>query len=353
MTPRHCLLILAFVFLAALQGCGSLSYYTRSISGQLNLVASRQPVDRLIEDPSREPEFREQLVAARDIRQFATDGLALPDNRSYRSYVDTGRKFVSWAVFTAPEFSLTVRNWCFPVFGCVPYRGYFSKEAAIKFGRRAQKQGLDVYVGGIPAYSTLGWFDDPLLNTMFGYSDTYLAEVIFHELSHQRVYVRNDTAFNEAFAVAVEQSGTTKWLRYRADPAALRRYKAARKRNEDFVTLVAETRSQLHQIYIGEGSDAEKRAAKAAAIDNLRARYRRVKARRWNGFSGYDPWFSEPINNAKLASVAVYNELTPAFSRLLEICAGDHERFYRAVEQFAELDAGQRYQALKSANSCG
>ncbi len=338
--------------LLVLQGCGSLSYYTRSINGQLSLNAARQPVDKLLDDPSQPEGLRQQLTVARDVRQFAVDRLALPDNDSYRSYVDTGRDFVSWAVFAAPEFSLQVRVWCFPVFGCVPYRGYFSKAAAERFAQRVSREGFDVYVGGIPAYSTLGWFDDPLLNTMFGRSESYLAEVIFHELSHQRIYIRNDAEFNEAFAVAVEQAGTIEWLEDRAGPAALRRYEATRKRQDDFVALIAETRSELEQIYSSQQSDTRKRAAKAAAIDRLRARYRRVKATRWNGFSGYDRWFSEPINNAKLATVGVYNDLQPAFSRLLAICGGDYARFYETVERIGRLDRPQRRQALNGATRC-
>ncbi|MEX3008188.1 aminopeptidase [Hoeflea sp. TYP-13] len=340
------------IFLSAMQGCSSLSYYTQSLNGHISLVSAAKPVDKLLNDPSREQGLREQLKQARDIRQFAIDELALPDNESYRSYVDTGREYVTWAVFAAPEFSLAVHTWCFPAVGCVPYRGYFSEKAAVKFAQGVRTQGFDVYVGGVPAYSTLGWFDDPLLNTMFRRGETYLAGVVFHELSHQRVYVQDDSEFNEAFAVAVEQSGTTAWLRHRSDRAALRRYNAMQKRNDDFLALIAETREELAIIYSSKDSDAQKRVAKAAAIERLRARYRRMKEGRWNGYDGYDHWFSEPINNAKLATVSVYNDLLPAFSNLLVICSGDYERFYKAVERIGKLDKQQRLQALNGANRC-
>lgn len=350
---HRCLLLFFTAFLLfVLQGCGNLSYYSQSVNGHLKLVSAAKPVDRLLRDPSQPATVRHQLELARDIRRFATDRLALPDNKSYRSYVDTGREYVTWAVFAAPEFSLNVRTWCFPVAGCVPYRGYFSKEAALNFAEGVRVEGLDVYVGGVPAYSTLGWFNDPLLNTMFLRGEPYLAGVVFHELSHQRVYVRDDTQFNEAFAVAVEQAGTTEWLLERAEPTELKNYEASQRREEDFLALIADTRNELQRIYGSQENDSAKRAAKADAIKNLRARYKQTKTRRWNGYDGYDQWFDDPINNAKLATVAVYNDLLPAFSRLFEICSGDYEKFYRAVERIGKLDQQRRVKALISANRC-
>ncbi len=352
MNLRRCLLVVASLLLLPLSGCESLSYYTQSINGHLSLVSARLPINKLIDDPSGGQDVREQLRLARDVRQFATDNLALPDNDSYRSFVDTRREYVTWSVFAAPELSLAVQVWCFPVVGCVPYRGYFSKQAAERFAQGVSKEGFDVYVGGVPAYSTLGWFDDPLLNTMFLYGETYLAGVVFHELSHQRVYVPDDSDFNEAFAVSIEESGTALWLLDQSNPSALQRYEVAQRRNEDFLALITETRQNLQRIYTSNKSNAEKLAAKEAEIEKLRARYRRLKKVRWNGYDGYDPWFDEPINNAKLATVAVYNDLVPAFSRLLDICEGDYERYYRAVEQIAKLDKEPRRQALMDAKSC-
>lgn len=352
MNIRPVFLTVMAALLLALHGCSSLAYYGQSINGHLKLVSAAKPVDKLLEDPSRPAAVRQQLELARDVRQFAISDLDLPDNDSYRSYVDTGREYVTWAVFAAPELSLDVRVWCFPVAGCVPYRGYFSKEAALSFAAGARAEGLDVYVGGVPAYSTLGWFDDPLLNTMFLRGEPYLAGVVFHELSHQRVYVRDDTQFNEAFAVSVEQAGTVAWLQHRGETAALRNYENSQKREEDFLALIANTRNELNRIYQSKDSDAAKLAAKAAAIKDLRTRYGRTKAERWDGYDGYDSWFNEPINNAKLATVAVYNDLQPAFSRLFEICSGDYERFYRAVERIAKLDKQRRLNALISANRC-
>jgi predicted aminopeptidase len=346
-------LVILAALLPVLQGCIGISYYAQSLNGHLEIVSARQPVDRLIADPAQPEPLRMRLALASDIRRFATDRLALPDNDSYRSYVDTRRDYVTWAVFAAPEFALGARTWCFPVYGCVPYKGYFSEKAADKFAAQQQRQGLDVHVSGIPAYSTLGRLSDPLLNTMFRYDETYLAGVIFHELAHQRVYVAGDTGFNEAFATAVEVTGVEKWLTARSDRAALRRYRAERKRKADFLALLAGARDDLRAIYASGGGEAQKRAAKAAAIDRLRARYRRLRDGRWGGYRGYDKWFESPINNAKLAATGFYNDLVPAFERLFEICSGDYERFYAAVRRIGKLDRPKRAGALRAAKICG
>jgi len=217
-------LVAATILALGVAGCTSVSYYAQSLEGHVNIMTARRDVAKLIDDPSTPETLRARMASARAIRNFAVDELALPDNNSYRSYVDVGREAVTWAVFAAPEFSLTPHEWCFPVYGCVPYRGYFSKKSAIEFAVELQRQGLDVHVTGITAYSTLGWSSDPLLSTMLTQGDTYLAEVVFHELAHQRVYINGDAEFNEAFAVAVETTGVRKWLRAAGDTAGLRRY---------------------------------------------------------------------------------------------------------------------------------
>jgi predicted aminopeptidase len=340
------------VMLVGLSGCTGISYYAQSVNGHLEIVSARQKVEDLIDDTSKPGELRAQMALASDIRAFATEELALPDNASYRSYVDTRRDFVTWAVFATPELSLQPRTWCFPIYGCVPYRGYFSETAAADFAAELVQQGLDVHVGGITAYSTLGWSSDPLLNTMFRHDETSLAAIVFHELAHQRVYVRDDSAFNEAFAVAVETTGVTKWLKESSDLAALRRYEAGQDHKADFLALVSVARKALREIYDGPDSDAQKRAAKAAAIDDLRARYRRIRDGRWGGYRGYDAWIDGPINNAKLSATATYNDLVPAFMRLFEMCSGDYQRFYRAVQRLGAWNKDQRAGALKTATTC-
>ncbi len=349
---RRLSLLLIPLALLILQGCSNVAYISQSVGGHLKLVSGSRPVETLLKDRTLEPAFKEQLSLSADIRTFASERLALPDNDSYRNYVDTGREYVTWSVFAAPEFSQNVRTWCFPVAGCVPYRGYFSKDRAEKFAEEIRSEGFDVYVGGVPAYSTLGWLDDPLLNTMFLRGEINLARVVFHELAHQHVYVPGDAAFNEAFAVAVEESGTILWLESRSDEAGLQLYRSARKRNETFLALIAETRVELDRIYDSADSDAKKRQAKDAAIERLRARYRRVRSQKWNGYPGYDHWFNEPINNAKLATVSVYNDLQPAFSRLLTLCQGDYERFYEAVSALAKRNPAERRTALEDADEC-
>jgi len=333
-------------------GCTTVSYYAQSLDGHLQIMTARQSVAGLIDDPSTPGDLRARMQSASAIRQFAIDELALPDNSSYRSYVDIHRDAVTWAVFAAPEFSLTPRTWCFPVFGCVPYRGYFSKEAAVETATELQRQGLDVHVSGITAYSTLGWTSDPLLSTMFTGDEAYLASVVFHELAHQRLYVNGDSAFNEAFAVAVEVSGVRKWLRAAGNSAGLKRYEADRKRRAEFLGLLAQTRTELAQIYGGNGAATQKREAKAQAIEKLRQRYRSLRDHRWRGNRGYDAWMNAPINNAKLAATAVYGQDVPAFLRLFDLCGGDYPRFYAAVKAIGELDKVGRADALKAAASC-
>ena len=333
-------------------GCTSISYYAQSLEGHARIMAARQDVGKLIHDPSTPAALRGKLTSASAIRRFATDELALPENSSYRSYVDIHRDAVTWAVFAAPQFSLAPRPWCFPVFGCVPYRGYFDRKSATETAVELHGQGLDVYVTGITAYSTLGWFSDPLLSTMLTQDNSYLASLIFHELAHQSLYVNGDSAFNEAFAVAVETSGVRKWLRANGDRAGLRRYEADRKRRIDFLGLVSKTRDELGQIYLSPRAPEQMAAAKAEAIDRLRMRYRQLRDKRWGGYRGYDAWFDSPINNAKLAATAVYGEQVPAFLHLFDLCSGDYPRFYASVRRIANLHQPSRSEALKAVDTC-
>lgn len=338
---------------AVLSGCIGPGYYAQSLKGHVEILAARQSVEKLIGAPSTPSALRAEMAAAGAIRQFASDALGLPDNASYRTYVDIGRDYVTLAVYAAPEFSLAPQLWCFPVFGCVPYRGYFSRDAAVKTARDLQRDGLDVHITGITAYSTLGWTSDPLLSTMFGGDRTYLASLVFHELAHQRVYVNDDTAFNEAFAVAVETTGVEKWLRAAGDKAGLSAYRAGLRRNDQFIALVTQTKAELDRIYARPGSADRKRTAKAAAIERLRSRYRQMRDTSWGGYSGYDRWIESPINNAKLAAMSVYNDLVPDFVRLFELCARDYERFYASVERLGRLGKGERRQALAAVTGCG
>ncbi|MBZ9883053.1 aminopeptidase [Mesorhizobium sp. CA10] len=345
-------LLAAAILASGVTGCTSISYYAQSLEGHVEIMAARKNVGRLIRDPSTPQALRAKLTSASAIRRFATEELALPDNNSYRSYVDVGRNNVTLAVFAAPQFSLAPITWCFPVFGCVPYKGYFSRKDALESAAELQRQGLDVYVSGVTAYSTLGWFSDPLLSTMLRQDDTYLASLIFHELAHQKVYVNGDSTFNEAFAVSVETTGTRKWLRATGNRAGLRSYEIDRKRKADFLGLISKTRDELRQVYGSPRSPQQMTAAKAAAIDRLRMRYRQMRDRRWAGYRGYDAWFDSPINNAKLAATAVYGEQVPAFLRLFDLCSGDYPRFYASVRRIGNLPAPSRAEALRTVAAC-
>ena len=340
------------IAMCGVSGCTGVGYYAQSLKGHVEIMAARQDVAKLIDNPSTPKTLRAEMTAASAIRQYAIDELALPDNNSYRSYVDIGRDAVTWAVFAAPEFALAPTTWCFPVFGCVPYRGYFSTEAATKTAVDLKRMGLDVYITGVTAYSTLGWSSDPLLSTMLRQDKTYLAALVFHELAHQRVYVHGDSAFNEAFAVAVETTGVRKWLRAAGDSAGLRRYEADRKRSAEFLALVSKTRDELRAVYASGKAPERMRVEKAAAIERLRARYRQVRDRRWGGYAGYDAWIAAPINNAKLAATSVYGDQVSAFVRLFDLCSGDYPRFYAAVTRLGALDKTDRRAALENAQKC-
>ncbi|MEO1701204.1 MAG: aminopeptidase [Pseudomonadota bacterium] len=342
--------IFVAIALLPLQGCLGLGYYAETANGHLELLAAREPVDEIRVDPSRPLSQRTKMDKAAEMRQFAVDVLKLPDNASYKSYVDLERGYVTVAVFAASEFSLEPATWCFPIFGCVPYRAFFWEDNARELAHTLREKGLDVYVTGVTAYSTLGWTPDPLLNTMLDYGDTHLAAVMFHELAHQRVYVRNDSAFNEAFAVAVEIEGVKKWFRAKGDAKRLTEYEQSRERQREFLALVENTRQTLLGIYAGSARDASKREAKDKAIEAMKARYVKMRNGKWGGYDGYDGWFSRPINNAQLAASGIYNDLVPDFQRLFQSCGEDFARFYSAAGKLAKRSPDERRLALKQTN---
>lgn len=328
-----------------LGGCATLDYYAQSISGHLHLMSLREPVDGLISDTDTPEDLRARLQTATEIREFAHRALDLPDNGSYRSYVSLDRPYVSWTVVAAPELSLKPKTWCFPVVGCVAYRGYFEEAGAWRFSAKLEAQGYDVHVNGVQAYSTLGWFDDPLLNTMISQPDYRLAGVVFHELAHQRLYVPGDSSFNEAYANLMEREGVRRWLERSADPDVQARYLAYERRRAGFLDLVGRTRRSLETVYASDRTDAEKRADKSQAFARMREEYRLLRAQ-WNGFGGYDAWFESGLNNAKIALVLTYNEHLPAFQNLLASKSGDLRAFNVACEALARLPADERNAAL-------
>ncbi len=340
----------ALVLLAALTaaaGCSSVAYYGQATYGQLSLLAAARPIDDWLRDPATSEALKQRLRRAQAIRAFASRELALPDNRSYTRYADLKRAAVVWNVVAAPELSLELKSWCYPVFGCATYRGYFKLEAADETAAELRGQGYDVAVSDVPAYSTLGWFSDPLLNTFINWPDAELARLIFHELAHQVVYARGDTAFNESFATAVEREGVRRWLAHEGDEGARANYARFEARREDFVALLLRYRRQLAANYARAASNDERRAGKRQLFAALQSEYRELRDTRWDCWPGYDKFFVQDLNNAQLGAVAAYNDWVPAFAALLAR-SGDWPAFYREVQRLADLAPAERTAQLRA-----
>ncbi|MBA1203892.1 aminopeptidase [Pseudomonas capeferrum] len=337
----RCLVPPAAIFL--LGGCSGLAYYGQLAEGQWQLLRARVPVTDIVADPSTDPRLRQRLLHAEQARRFASEQLKLPDNRSYRVYADLGRPFVVWNVFATPELSLEPVTHCFPIAGCVAYRGYYHQGAARGAAALLRQEGLDVYVGGVEAYSTLGWFDDPILSSMVSWSDERLASLIFHELAHQRLYVQDDTQFNESYATFVEQEGTRQWRARHGLPAASQ--DSVRQRDQ-FIHLVLASRQRLERLYASPLTVESKRAAKQAEFERLRREYRQLRDSQWKGVGRYDGFINGPLSNAKLLPFGLYDQWVPAFARLFAWVNGDWARFHDRVEALGRLSAAQRKAAL-------
>jgi predicted aminopeptidase len=335
----------------AMVACSTLRYYSQAVSGQLDLMRRAAPIEEQLARDAVPAELKAKLQAVLRIREFASRELGLPDNGSYRRYADLGRQYVAWNVFAAPEFSIEAIRSCFPIAGCVGYRGYFAEADAQAESASMRAQGHDVHVGGVPAYSTLGWFDDPVLNTFIHYPEAELARLIFHELSHQLLYVNGDTRFNESFATTVEQAGVERWLAANANDSGNDRARAGYVRSQamkrEFVALILKYRTILEQFYRMDLPVEERRLGKARRFTDMEEEYRQLKLS-WGGFAGYDRWFSARPNNATLASVALYTELVPALRALLEHEHGDLRRFYVAAKALAKLPKDEREARLAS-----
>ncbi|HOW75066.1 MAG TPA: aminopeptidase [Candidatus Competibacteraceae bacterium] len=329
-----------------LSGCTDLAYYRQAAAGQWALWQASQPVADIIADSATPAALRQRLETAQAIRAFASAELALPDNGSYQHYADLQRPWVVKNVFAAPELSLEPRQWCFLMVGCLSYRGYFDPEAAQEWAEASRAGGDDVYIADISAYSTLGWFDDPLLNTFIHWPDGRLAELLFHELAHQRLYVANDTAFNEAYATAVGRLGAERWLEQRGLAREQAEYVVDVQRREQFLQLTTEAREQLATLYTSSRSAAEKRTDKQRILAELRERYQALK-QHWDGYAGYDRWFAQDLNNAKLAGVSTYHRQVPAFLALFAREGRDFAAFHRAAEALGRLPPDEREGRLR------
>jgi predicted aminopeptidase len=331
--------LLGMLFL--ISGCTPVGYYAQAVSGHLELMRLAVPIEERLRESSTPDPLRAKLARVLIIREFASRDLALPDNGSYRSYADLGRPFAVWNVFAAPEFSVKPVESCFLFAGCVSYRGYYSEEAARQYAAALTQKGYDTYVGGVPAYSTLGWFDDPVLSTFIQYPETEVARIVFHELAHQTVYVKDDTMFNESFASMVEEEGVRRWLDRDGTPGQRTAYLESRRRRSEFVTFMLKYRLRLSDYYAHPVSAEEKRAGKQRLFAELDHEYRALKAS-WGGFSGYDRLFARGANNALLASIASYSELVPAFRELLAQNQGDLAAFYAAAKALGDLEKRER-----------
>lgn len=328
-----------------LNGCASLDYYSQLGRGQLALLAAREPVDKLLANPAGDPQLKRRLALAQQARSFASAELGLPDNRSYRLYADLGRPYVVWNVFATPELSLAPLTHCFPIAGCVAYRGFYQQGRARGAAALLQGEGMDTYVAGIEAYSTLGWFADPILNTMLHWDDERLAAVIFHELAHQQLYVADDTAFNESFASFVEQQGLRQW---RAARGLAPREAGEERQRRQFTELILASRERLQSLYDSAASDEQKRAGKAAEFARLRLDYAALRDSQWRGDKRYDAWINAPLNNARLLPFGLYDQWVDAFAALFAQAGGDWPAFYRRAAELGELPAVERERALRA-----
>lgn len=327
------------------QSC-SLPYYAQAVRGQVELLRKRTPIDEVLQAGDTDSELARQLTQVLQIRRFASDELGLPDNDSYRSYADLKRRYVVWNVVATEEFSVEPVRWCFLFVGCLSYRGFFKQRAAEAFAERLNQRELDTFLGGVTAYSTLGYFADPVLNTMLTRGEPYIAGLIFHELAHQRLYAKGDSAFSEAFATVVEEHGTARWLAAQGDGPALAEYQARLLRRDQFAALVSRQTERLRAIYDSGLDKPAMRQAKAEAFDVMRTEYATMRSA-WGGAEDYDGWFAAALNNAHLAAVATYRQWVPYLSEQLR-AAGDMERFYQSAEALAAMTADQRRSKLDS-----
>jgi predicted aminopeptidase len=332
--------------LLGLASCGTVKFYTQAASGQAQILWRSQPIPEVISQADTRPALKAKLERIQQMRAFAKKSLGLPADESFGKYADLGRKYVSWVVYAAPELSVEAKTWWYPLVGRLQYRGYFSEDAAKAEAAKLKAEGLDVFYGGVEAYSTLGWFHDPVLNTFVSRSDADLAELIFHELTHVKLFLPGDTDFNEALATAVGQEGVRRWLRSLGELEKLTAYDAASAKDHDIVQLLLSTRSELKSIYTQPLPAEELRRRKAESFDRMKQSYTGIR-QRWKGDSRYDRYFALPMNNARLNTVAAYHSLVPKFAEKLKRLDGDLTRLFAEMEKLRDLPAKERVKAME------
>lgn len=344
-----CRLFLLALLTLAFSGCQTARFYSQALGGQWEIVTQRRTFDRVKSDPRSSPELIRQLELIHELRSFAGHQLQLPAHGQFERYVDLHREFVVWNVHAAPEFAFTAKTWWYPVVGRLEYQGYFRRQLALDLGERLRADGFDVFIGGVDAYSTLGWFNDPVLNTFVDLPEADLADLLFHELAHRRVFIPGDTDFNEAFATAVAREGVRRWFTARGDAAALVRFQTNRQGEAAVIELILATHKDLGDLYARGASlsVAELRQAKAQLIDQLRGSYRSLRKRLPN-YADYDTWMAAPINNAQFNTIDTYHQLVPAFEARLRALGGDLTAFYNDIASARRLtEAGRRQKLLQ------
>lgn len=338
-TPR---LALVAAVLAALSGCASTRYLWQAASGEWHVLHGRRPIVDVIDDPQTPQPMIRELAYVREARRFASKRLGLPDNDSYRSYVSLGRRYVVWNVVAAPKFSVKPKQWCFPIAGCVAYRGYFHERSARDFAEKLKRRGYDVVVEGVPAYSTLGRLPDPVMSTMMRYGSEELAAMIFHELAHQMLYVKNDSRFDEAFAMTVENEGMKRWLAYRRQPQRFVEFERQSAAARQLAALLRRARDRLAGVYASGVAPKRMLREKKAVFSRLAQRIGSLERRLRFRSPLYDRWIAEGLNNADLASVGTYYDCLPGFERLLRKAGGSLPRFYAAARRLAHEPRPER-----------
>ena len=343
--PKHRAVFL-ILLIGLISGCQSAHYMGQAISGHLDLLDKRQPVEDLIDDPQTPDKLRRQLVLTTQLLEFAEEELRLPAGGQYRSYVNLERPYVVWNVFAAPELSLEPKTWCYPVVGCTVYRGYYSEEDARRYAQKLTDRGYDVMVGGVTAYSTLGWFSDPLLSTFIDHSESGLAALIFHELAHQLIYLPDDSPFNESFATAVSHEGLRRWHLSRNNMDKYQRFSEFYHDRQKVLTLIAGYRNRLRHLYQSSLSDSIKRRQKAGLLQEMRQEFESL-SRQKASLTVFSHWFESPLNNARLISISTYNEYVPAFQQILQDSQYDLELFYQHCKRLADYSPSKRREALQ------
>ena len=337
--------LISIPLLLLLCGCTDAGYYWHSTTGHLEIMNERVDIDELLADDDLDSKLRARLVLVQEMRQFSIDRLGLPDNGSYSSYVNLQRPYVIQNLFAAPELSTRLHQWCYPVIGCASYRGYYDETRLLAYIKELQSEGLEVHVGRVPAYSTLGWFDDPVLSSFINWPDYRLAGLLFHELTHQQLYIDDDTTFNESLASAVQQVGTILWLQSNNQNAPLDEFRRWLVYRDEAIALIVATRSQLDELYSSGLSDDEKRQQKILRFLEAREAHETIAARH-DIERGFKSWFASGLNNAKIGSIAAYNSRVTAFVNMLEARDTDFPGFYQYVEQLGKLDRGPRDRCL-------